>query len=269
MDPEEERKGKLGTITGVFFPCLQNIMGIILFVRLPWITGILGVGVGLAVVFTCALSTFLTALSMSAIATNGKVPAGEWIIFELSLLCSRAFGPSGGSYYMISRALGPGFGGAVGTQFYLGTTVACAMYILGAVEVIQSNLPSVFGPGVLLKQCSAPKSFGVCSPCNLLDHTIYCRQSGEYATNIGNCMSIAISGEVTTHCVIAVRILLISFSFSKEMQQHGITDIAGPLFQRQRSCLVCLDGVLQCRYKRSSDLRTHIVCNHGRSFACK
>ncbi|XP_042638888.1 solute carrier family 12 member 7 [Orycteropus afer afer] len=60
--------------------------------------------------------TMLTAISMSAIATNGVVPAG-------------------GSYYMISRSLGPEFGGAVGLCFYLGTTFAGAMYILGTIEI--------------------------------------------------------------------------------------------------------------------------------------
>lgn len=59
----------------------------------------------------------LTAISMSAIATNGVVPAG-------------------GSYFMISRALGPEFGGAVGALFYLGTTVASSMYIIGSVEIL-------------------------------------------------------------------------------------------------------------------------------------
>ncbi|KAF7653700.1 hypothetical protein LDENG_00079630 [Lucifuga dentata] len=59
----------------------------------------------------------LTAISMSAIATNGVVPAG-------------------GSYYMISRSLGPEFGGAVGICFYLGTTFAGAMYILGCIEIL-------------------------------------------------------------------------------------------------------------------------------------
>jgi len=59
----------------------------------------------------------LTAISMSAIATNGVVPGG-------------------GSYFMISRSLGPEFGGAVGILFYIGTTLAGAMYIVGAVEIL-------------------------------------------------------------------------------------------------------------------------------------
>ena len=58
-----------------------------------------------------------TSISLSAIATNGVVSGG-------------------GSYFMIGRALGPEFGGAVGLLFYLGTTVASSMYIVGAVEIL-------------------------------------------------------------------------------------------------------------------------------------
>ncbi|OXB76111.1 UNVERIFIED_CONTAM: hypothetical protein H355_000210 [Colinus virginianus] len=88
----------MGTLMGVYLPCMQNIFGVILFLRLTWMT-------------------MLTTISMSAIATNGVVPAG-------------------GSYFMISRSLGPEFGGAVGLCFYLGTTFAGAMYILGAIEIL-------------------------------------------------------------------------------------------------------------------------------------
>ncbi|EGB07220.1 hypothetical protein AURANDRAFT_53926, partial [Aureococcus anophagefferens] len=108
---------KLGTFKGVFLPCLQNILGVILFLRLCWITGQAGALGATGIVLICATSTFLTALSLSAVATNGKVEAG-------------------GPYFVISRNLGPEVGTAVGLLFYLGTTIAASMYVLGAVEAL-------------------------------------------------------------------------------------------------------------------------------------
>ena len=99
---------KLGTISGVFLPCVQNIMGVILFLRLPWIAGQAGALLATAIVLLCALSTTLTALSMSAIVTNGRVPAG-------------------GPYFLVSRNVGPAFGGAIGLLFYVGTSVATSL----------------------------------------------------------------------------------------------------------------------------------------------
>uniref|UniRef100_A0A672FYN6 Solute carrier family 12 member 6-like n=1 Tax=Salarias fasciatus TaxID=181472 RepID=A0A672FYN6_SALFA len=114
---EKKKSPQMGTFMGVYLPCLQNIFGVILFLRLTWVVGTAGVLQALCIVFLCCCCTMLTAISMSAIATNGVVPAG-------------------GSYFMISRSLGPEFGGAVGLCFYLGTTFAGAMYILGAIEIL-------------------------------------------------------------------------------------------------------------------------------------
>lgn len=75
------------------------------------------------------LCTFLTALSMSAIATNGRVAAG-------------------GAYYMISRSLGKEFGGSVGILFCLANAVGCVMYILGVVEILTVRI----GPLTLILQ---------------------------------------------------------------------------------------------------------------------
>ncbi|KAG1712135.1 Solute carrier family 12 member 4 [Nymphon striatum] len=116
---------QMGTLMGVYLPCIQNIFGVILFIRMTWIVGTAGVFQAFVIILICCCVTMLTAISMSAIATNGVVPGG-------------------GSYFMISRALGPEFGGAVGILFYLATTFASAMYIIGAVEILVAYIsPSI------------------------------------------------------------------------------------------------------------------------------
>ncbi|KAL7670353.1 hypothetical protein ACOME3_005291 [Neoechinorhynchus agilis] len=116
-ESEKLKPGTLGTLLGVYFPCIQNIIGVIIFIRLPWIIGVAGILESLLAIVICCLCTLLTAISLSAIATNGRVPGG-------------------GSYFLISRALGPEFGGAVGVLFYLANSLSAAMYVVGAVEIL-------------------------------------------------------------------------------------------------------------------------------------
>jgi solute carrier family 12 (sodium/potassium/chloride transporter), member 2 len=77
----------------------------------------------LLVIGLANIVTVVTAISMSAVSTNGQIG-------------------SGGIYYMISRSLGPGFGGAIGLMFTLANSIAVSMYIVGFCESLQDLLAS-------------------------------------------------------------------------------------------------------------------------------
>lgn len=50
----------------------------------------------------------------------------------------------GGAYYMISRSLGPEFGGAIGMIFSLANAVAVSMYVVGFAETVRDVLKVSF-----------------------------------------------------------------------------------------------------------------------------
>jgi potassium/chloride transporter 4/5/6 len=87
------------------------------------IVGMAGVWQSLVLVSFCGACTFLTGISLSAIATNGAMKGG-------------------GPYYLIGRALGPEVGVSIGLCFFLGNAVAGSMYVLGAVETFLDAVPS-------------------------------------------------------------------------------------------------------------------------------
>ncbi|OTF78311.1 hypothetical protein BLA29_006814 [Euroglyphus maynei] len=109
---------KFGWIKGVLVRNLLNIWGVILFLRLSWVGGQTGLIYGILIILLASICTTLTAMSMSAICTNGEVKGG-------------------GTYYMISRSLGPEFGGAIGIIFSLANAVAVAMYTVGFAETLR------------------------------------------------------------------------------------------------------------------------------------
>lgn len=137
---------KLGTVLGVFLPCLFSILGVILFLRLGFIVGQAGIWLTLVMYLMAYTILVTTVTSISAISTNGHIRGG-------------------GAYFMISRVLGPEFGGSIGVIFYLSDILSASMYIIGFVEVLVENfgvehgklyniLPDsdwwIFGYGVML-----------------------------------------------------------------------------------------------------------------------
>lgn len=116
---------RLGTCEGVIVSCLLNIFGVIMFLRLGWVIGQAGIGLGIVIILLASVVVFLTTLSMSALATAGQVEAG-------------------GAYYMISRAVGPHIGAAVGVLFTIGNCVAVAMYVIGFCETLVAQVEPHF-----------------------------------------------------------------------------------------------------------------------------
>lgn len=59
---------QMGTFMGVYLPCLQNIFGVILFLRLTWVVGTAGVLQALCIVFVCCccVSIYLLVLSQES-----------------------------------------------------------------------------------------------------------------------------------------------------------------------------------------------------------
>nr|XP_054603541.1 solute carrier family 12 member 3-like [Nothobranchius furzeri] len=117
----EKAPVRFGWIVGVMVRCMLNIWGVILFLRLSWITSQAGIVLTCVIILMSVVVTTVTALSISAIATNGRVV-------------------SGGAYFMISRSLGPEIGGPIGMVFSFANALACALNTVGFAEVVRDLL---------------------------------------------------------------------------------------------------------------------------------
>ncbi len=117
VEPPEAASSGLGTFGGVYTPSLLTILGVIMYLRFGWVVGNVGL-IGTLLVVTLSTSiTFLTSLSICAIATDRVVRAG-------------------GAYHMISRSLGIETGGAVGIPLYFAQALSVALYTIGFAESV-------------------------------------------------------------------------------------------------------------------------------------
>jgi amino acid transporter len=104
-----------------------TILGVIMFLRFGYVVGQAGVLAALLIVLASNAITTLTTLSLSAIATNTRVEGG-------------------GAYFLISRSLGPEFGGAIGIVFFAAQALSVAMYVIGFSEALMAFLPAGTSP---------------------------------------------------------------------------------------------------------------------------
>lgn len=108
---------KFGALSGVFTPSLLTILGVIMYLRLPWIVGQAGLWATIGIIIVAHIISFTTGLSVASIATDKKVKTG-------------------GSYYIISRSLGLPIGGTLGLALFAGLSFSISLYLIGFAEVL-------------------------------------------------------------------------------------------------------------------------------------
>ncbi|UCD28322.1 MAG: amino acid permease, partial [Planctomycetota bacterium] len=115
---------RLGTFGGVFTPSILTILGVIMFMRAGYVIGEAGIFHALLILFLAKSITALTSLSISAVSTNTPVAGG-------------------GAYFLISRALGPEFGGAIGLALFCAQAISVPFYTLGFTESLVRTFPDM------------------------------------------------------------------------------------------------------------------------------
>ncbi len=121
---ERRSKGTLGTFLGVYTPTVLTILGVIMYLRLGWVVGNLGLFQTLVIVVIANSITLITTLSFSSMATNMRVGGG-------------------GAYFIISRSLGLGIGAAIGVPLFLSQAVSVTLYAYGLAESLTIVWPSI------------------------------------------------------------------------------------------------------------------------------
>ncbi|HPO30305.1 MAG TPA: amino acid permease, partial [Candidatus Hydrogenedentes bacterium] len=115
---------RFGTFSGVYVPCLLSILGVVLYLRMNYVTGMAGLGLTLIMMIIAISIALLTILSVCAVVTNMEIRGG-------------------GAYFLISRVLGPESGGAIGLTLYLAQSVSVVFYILGFTEALVLDFPGL------------------------------------------------------------------------------------------------------------------------------
>mgnify|MGYP001979690571 CR=1 FL=1 len=121
--PPQPGGAGFGTFAGVFTPSILTILGVVMYLLLPKVTGQAGLGGTLIIVAVAHVISFATGLSVASIATNRTVGAG-------------------GAYFMISRSLGAPAGAAIGIPLFFAQALSVTFYIVGFTHALMPLLPA-------------------------------------------------------------------------------------------------------------------------------
>jgi solute carrier family 12 (potassium/chloride transporter), member 4/6 len=123
FEDTSEKAPLFGTFLGVFVPSILMIFGVIIFLRLGWIVGQIGLSTSLVIISLGSFIAIVTALSISSIATN--IQMGK-----------------GGVYYLLSRSLGLEVGFAIGLPLYFKQALSIAFCVVGFAESLHDLIPA-------------------------------------------------------------------------------------------------------------------------------
>ena len=118
-----------GTFKGVFLPSVLTVLGVIMYLRLSWVLGVLGLSQTVIVIVLAHIVTLFTSLSLASIATNMNVKGG-------------------GTYYIISRSLGLEAGVAIAVPLFFAQALGVSFYVIGFTESFTDFLARVGYTGV-------------------------------------------------------------------------------------------------------------------------
>ncbi|CAK7263201.1 hypothetical protein SEPCBS119000_000369 [Sporothrix epigloea] len=153
-----DERHKLGVVSGVYVPVCLSILSILMFLRFGSILGQIGLVGMLSLLVLSYLIDLVTALSLSAVASNGEVKGG-------------------GTYYLISRSLGPEFGGAIGLLFYLSQVLNTALNVVGLIDCLGLGLEWLVPHGYWWGYLSQTAVLVVCTLLCLAGSSLFAKAS--------------------------------------------------------------------------------------------
>lgn len=176
---------RFGTLNGVFTPSILTILGVIMYLRLPWNVGQAGLFAAAGIIIVAHILSFSTGLSVASIATDKKVKAG-------------------GIYYIISRSLGLPIGGTLGLALFVGLSLSISLYIIGFVESllpffgievtkeairIYGTIAVIGVAGVVMKRTSPPLKPVITTPLDrcVIGHQVHLAERAGCISSLPEC----------------------------------------------------------------------------------